>query len=95
MIEVRHNTRASRFEATVEGLLCRADYQLLGDVLRLHHTEVPASLRGRGVAGELVRSAFAWAEANQLKVEPACSYVRGYVERHPEVRTLLAPATKT
>jgi predicted GNAT family acetyltransferase len=87
--EVRHNTAASRFEATVAGLLCRADYRLIDGVMRMHHTEVPAELADRGIASELVRAAFAYAEANGHKVLPACSYVRVYMKRHPETRALL------
>ena len=88
-IDVRHNPVASRFEATVDGLLCRADYDLVAGVLRIHHTEVPFALEGRGIAAAIVRAAFAHATANGLKVEPRCSYVRTYMRRHPETQTLL------
>ena len=47
-IDVRHNVAASRFEATVDGLLCRADYRLDDGVMRMHHTGIPAQLEGRG-----------------------------------------------
>jgi predicted GNAT family acetyltransferase len=87
--EVRHNTAASRFEATVDSLLCRADYRLVDGVMRMHHTEVPAELEGRGIASDLVRAAFAYAEANGYRVLPACSYVRIYMKRHPETHALL------
>ncbi len=88
-IEVRHNIAASRFEATVDGMLGRAEYHLVDGVMRIHHTGVPAALEGRGIAGALVRSAFAYAEANGLKVEPWCGYVRTYMKRHPETHRLL------
>ena len=88
-IDVRHNVAASRFEATVDGLLCRADYRLDDGVMRMHHTEIPAPLEGRGIAGRLVREAFRYAEANGLKVLPQCSYVAAYVRRHPETQRLL------
>jgi len=88
-IDVSHNTDASRFEATVDGLLCVASYHRSGDVIRMHHTEVPAALEGRGIAGQLVRAALAYAAANGLKVEPRCSYVRSYMQRHPETHALL------
>ena len=58
--------------------------------MRIFHTEVPPPLEGRGIAGALVDAAFAYARAHQLKVLPACSYVRGYVVHHPEVHDLLA-----
>ena len=88
-IEVRHNVAASRFEATVDGLLCRADYRLEDGVMRMHHTEVPAALEGRGIASRLVRAAFTYADANDLKILPQCSYVAAYVRRHPETQRLL------
>jgi len=87
--EVVHNAAASRFEAMVEGQLCVAGYVLFDGVMRLTHTEVPSALENRGIAGELVRVALAWAAANKVKVEPRCSYVRAYMRRHPESRTLL------
>ena len=88
-IEVRHNAAASRFEATVEGLLCRADYHRVDNVMRIHHTEVPRALEGRGIAGQIVRAAFAYAEAHGHEVEPWCGYVRTYMKRHPETHCLL------
>ena len=88
-IEVRHNTAASRFEATVGGQLCVASYHLVDGVMRIYHTEVPSALGGHGIAAELVGAAFAYAAANGLRVEPWCSYVRAYMKRHPETQALL------
>ena len=88
-IEVRHNTAASRFEATVDGQLCVANYHLVDGVMRIVHTAVPSALGGRGIAAELVGAAFAYATANGIKVEPWCSYVRAYMKRHPETQALL------
>lgn len=88
-IAVRHNEDASRFEAIVDGLLCRADYRLADGIMRIVHTEVPYALEGRGIAAQLVRAAIAHAEANGLKVEPRCGYVRAYMRRHPDTHRLL------
>ena len=38
------------------------------------HTEVPPAVAGRGIAGELVRSALEFARAQGWKVRPLCSY---------------------
>jgi predicted GNAT family acetyltransferase len=88
-IEVRHNAAASRFEATVGGLLGVANYNLVGNVMRIHHTEVPPALEGRGVGSQVVRAAIAYAEANGLEVEPWCGFVREYMRRHPDTQRLL------
>jgi len=87
--EIRHNVAARRFEATIDDLLARADYQLTGGVMRLYHTAVPQALEGRGIAAALVKAALAHARATHLKVEPACGYVRAYMKRHPETHDLL------
>ena len=89
--EVVHNAAARRFEAEIGGLLCRADYLLVGDTMRMFHTEVPPRLEGRGIASALVRAAFDYAAANGLKIAPACSYVSAWVRRHREFANLVAP----
>jgi hypothetical protein len=88
-IKVIHNAAASRFEATVDGLLCVANYHLVDNVMRIHHTEVPRALEGRGIAAVIVRAALAHAEASRLEVEPRCGYVRAHMRRHPETQRLL------
>ena len=93
-VEVRHNAEASRFEAEVEGRLCVASYQLVDGVMRIHHTEVPSRLEGRGIASQIVREALAYAEAHGLSVEPWCSFVRNYMRQHPEAQRLLPERSK-
>lgn len=87
---IRHNAAARRFEASVDDALARVDYQLAGGVMRIYHTEVPPALEGRGIAGAMVKAALAHARVEGLRVEPACSYVRAYMKRHPETQDLLA-----
>jgi predicted GNAT family acetyltransferase len=85
---VKHNSAQNRFEATVDGQQCVADYRRVGDVLVMHHTYVPPPLEGRGIAGEMVAAAVDHARAHGLKIDPVCSYVRGWMGRHPETRSL-------
>ena len=88
--EVRHNPARNRFETTVEGHVCTADYQLRGDVMWMTHTGVPSAVGGRGIAAELVRVALDWAAAQGHRVMPSCSYVDAYMRRHPETEKLRA-----
>jgi hypothetical protein len=90
IITVTHDPEQQRFEALVDGHACVATYRRKGDVVTFTHTGVPRELQGRGIAAELVRQALDWAQAEGLKVVPACSYVRVYMQRHPETLTLLA-----
>jgi uncharacterized protein len=87
---VQHNIEQQRFECTVDGLLCVADYRLTAGVMHMTHTEVPPALGGRGIAAALVAAALEHARSAKLKVNPACSYVRLYMQRHPETHALQA-----
>ena len=89
-VDVKHDPSKPRFEATVDGRLCVADYRLHGGVMTLFHTEVPHGLEGRGIASELVRAALDHARTEGLKVRPDCSYVARWMQRHPESLDLLA-----
>ncbi len=88
--DIRHNTGQHRFECTVEGHLCVADYRLADGVMHMTHTGVHPSLEGRGIAAALVAAALAHARARGLKVNPVCSYVRAYMQRHPDSQSLQA-----
>ncbi len=89
-IEVVHQPAANRFVALVEGQECVLDYRLSGNTMTITHTGVPASLGGRGIAGQLTRYALDTARAKGWKIIPACSYAAGYFEKYPEFRDLLA-----
>ncbi|RPH41366.1 MAG: N-acetyltransferase [Burkholderiales bacterium] len=88
--EVRHLPEANRFEAVVDGHVCRLDYLIDDGTMRIHHTEVPYPLEGRGIAAALTRTAIDHARASGLRVQPLCSYVRTWLRRHPEHADLLA-----
>jgi uncharacterized protein len=82
-VSIQHNVNEQRFECTVEGHLCVATYQRQGQVMRMTHTGVHPSLRGQGIAAQLVEAALAYAQVNGLHIEPACSYVQAYMLRRP------------
>ncbi|MBT9501882.1 MAG: DUF924 family protein [Burkholderiaceae bacterium] len=89
---VEHQPARGRFVTVVDGLECEAEYQLDGPRVVFTHTGVPSRLEGRGIAAALVKRALEWAQAEHLQVVPACSYVRVYLQRHPEFQELtLAP----
>lgn len=87
---VVHAPVAGRFEARVQGQLALCAYHRSGDLLVLHHTEVPPALQGQGLAAALVAAALQWAREQGLRVQPRCSYVAAYMRRHPDTHDLLA-----
>ena len=90
MSEVRNNEAESRFELEEDGELAFASYDLSEGSIAFTHTIVPEEVEGRGVGSRLVRGALEDARQRGLKVVPLCSFVRGYIERHPEMQDLVA-----
>lgn len=89
-IDVQHDGAAHVFVAVVDGERCVLEYDLSGSTMTITHTGVPAAVGGRGIAADLMRSAFETARAQGWKVIPACSYARVFIERHAEYADLLA-----
>ena len=86
---VRDNKAQHRFEMGASGDTAVAYYSLAPGVITLTHTEVPAALRGQGIASRLTRGVLEAARAQGLKVVPRCSFVAAFMSRHPEFNDLL------
>lgn len=89
MTDVIDNKPLSRFELAIEGATAFANYRRAGDRVIIIHTETPPSLRGRGVASQLVEGALALIRADGLKVVAGCSFVADYLRRHQEFGDLI------
>jgi predicted GNAT family acetyltransferase len=86
---VRDNRARSRFELDVEGMVAFANYRLTPSAVIITHTETPRSLRGRGIASELVQGALQLIRADGLKVVAGCGFVVDYLGKHPEFADLV------
>jgi predicted GNAT family acetyltransferase len=73
-----------------ERVLGFAAYQRHGDTVVFTHTEVDPDEGESGLGSRLVRGALDDVRSRGGGVEPSCSFVRGYIERHPEYRDLVA-----
>ncbi len=89
-ITVTDVPEAGRYEARAgDRVLGQANYQRQGDRVVFTHTEVDPDAEGSGVGGTLVRGALDDVRAHGLRVVPRCSFVRGYIERHPDYADLV------
>ncbi|MEX2444862.1 MAG: GNAT family N-acetyltransferase [Alkalispirochaeta sp.] len=88
---VHHEPDSHRFVATVDGDEAYVVYEPKGlDRWVMSHTYTPTALRGRGIAGEVVRTALETARSDGRSVVPVCWYVEGFIQRHPEFQDLVA-----
>ena len=90
MGDIVNNKAHHRFELVVDGHLAAAFYKIDGNVITFMHTEVPPDIRRQGIAARLIAGALADVRAHGWKFRTMCPFVTSYVERHPEVRDLLA-----
>ncbi|MER5935210.1 GNAT family N-acetyltransferase [Streptomyces sp. NPDC002054] len=95
-MEIRDDRKAGRLEAyDGEQLAGVIAYFVLADTapgaLVAVHTVVEPDHEGRGIAGELVRTLYGIAAAEQVPVVPLCPYVAAWAARHPELAPEPAP----
>jgi uncharacterized protein len=82
---------ANRYEIREgEQLLGHADYERRGDTVVFTHTEVDQDSGRSGLGSTLVRGALDDVRAKGGSVVPECSFVRGWIEKHPEYGDLVA-----
>ena len=84
-----------RFEIQVDGrVVGLASYHIEDGTMALPHTEVDPSVSGRGIGSALVAGVLAAARERGLHVLPYCSFVRHYIQQHPEEIDLVAEADR-
>jgi len=86
----RANEDESQFELHVEGQAATLEFFREGEKIYLTHTETPETLRGKGVAADLVKRTLQCCKDNGFIVVPQCSYVARYVDNNPEWRDILS-----
>ncbi|MCK6549399.1 N-acetyltransferase [Myxococcota bacterium] len=69
-------------------------YAREGQIWVIDHTEVDASLKGKGIGRALVDEAVRFARQRGTKIRPVCSFARGVFAKAPELAdVLVAPVT--
>ncbi|WP_448640846.1 GNAT family N-acetyltransferase [Geodermatophilus sp. URMC 63] len=70
-------------------LLGLAAYHRHGEQVVFTHTEIDPGAEGSGLGGKLVRAALDDVREKGGRVVARCSFVRGWIERHPEYGDLV------
>jgi len=84
MSDVIDNVAKARYELVIDGHMSVADYTRRDGSVLITHVEVPESLRGKGVAAQLMAGVVSDAKTRKLTVVPVCSYAVSYLQRHPQ-----------
>lgn len=88
-LNIIHRPEEKRFEYRSGNDLAVCEYERAGDIWNFHHTLVPRTMRGQGLAGQLVETALRHVAEHKGKVVAQCSYVADYIQKHPEFKDLL------
>ncbi|MFJ1707543.1 GNAT family N-acetyltransferase [Kitasatospora sp. NPDC088346] len=92
---VLDNPDRSRFEVLDDGELAGfAEYHRSEGEIAFIHTEIDARFEGRGLAGQLARTALDSAREQGLAVLPYCPFIRGWLGKHPEYTELVPGARR-
>lgn len=80
---ITHLAKERRFTTVVDGHEAHVDYVISEGALVVTHTFVPKVLKGRGIASDLVRAAYTFADLNGLRCKATCSYALAWLAQHP------------
>lgn len=89
-MRVCDNREKHRFEAEVDGHTAIVRYSVQPGILKLEHTEVPKELSGQGIGSEMVEKVLLEIELRGLKIIVECPFIKNYIEKHPEWKSLEA-----
>jgi len=95
-VVVHRRDDRGRYEIELDGQLVGfADFvehgQEPGDVVLFPHTVIDRAHRGEGLGAQLVRAALDDVRSSGRLVNPACWYVREFIDANPAYQELLRP----
>ena len=88
-VVVADRPELKRYEIAIGDQVAYLTYRKNDDHVLLSHTEVPASLRGRGLAGVLAKHGLDEARRAGKKVIVRCPFVTAWLLRHPEYNDII------
>lgn len=96
-VTVTDNSAQGRYEAHLDGRLAGiAEYRRSDSTVTFTHTEVADEFEGKGVGSALARGALDDVRASGgLDVVPLCSFIKGWIDEHPDYADLVRPAHGT
>ncbi|MDR2114586.1 MAG: N-acetyltransferase [Bifidobacteriaceae bacterium] len=91
-LKTRNNEAEQQYELEADAVpVGLAQYRLGQSGLAFVHTEIAPEVSGQGLGGVLIQAALEDARKKGLNVLPYCTFVRHYIETHPEYMDLVPP----
>jgi len=84
---MKHDEIAQCFEIDSDGEIAYLQYEMYKNakseqqVVDFKSTFVPAGLRGKGIAEQLVRTGLGWAKEQGYQIEASCWYVEKFLKK--------------
>lgn len=88
--DIVNNEKENQFELVTDEGKALVAYQLFEGGISFLHTEVPATMEGKGIGSALAKHVLEYAKAKQLRITVYCPFIQMYLKRHPEYNALLA-----
>lgn len=88
-MEIRHDPAHHQFSVEYPEGKAVLDYEQNDKTLNFYHTFVPPELRGKGIAEQITKAAFDYAEKNGFKVIPSCPYIARVVMKNDAWKKLV------
>jgi predicted GNAT family acetyltransferase len=83
--------RASDYEITVDGKHAGlAAFTERPDAVVFTHTEIADGFEGKGIGSQLAQAALDDVRRRGLSAVPHCPFIKGWIDRHPDYRDLVA-----
>ena len=90
-MDVTDSTDRQRYELLDDGQLVGfIDYRADDALVVMMHAEVDPRFEGKGYGSAMVKAALESVRDSGRSVVPGCSFVRAYIQRHPEWQDLVA-----
>lgn len=93
-LDLIDNTEQKQYEVHIGSEMSRVEYIRAGDKIYLTHTEVPASLAGKGIGSALIGAVLSDVKEKGLTLVPLCPFVALYLQRNPEWKELVLKGIK-
>jgi predicted GNAT family acetyltransferase len=88
--QVVDNPERARFEVHVDGAVAGfTEYRRTSSSVSFTHTEIGDAYEGQGLGSVLARGALDTVRAEGRRVLPHCSFIRSWIQRHPEYLDLV------